>query len=210
MKHQAPPTPPPQGKLGIFLDTETSGLCPRRHRTLEIALKIVDLSTGEVCDKFHSIVRQPKEVWERSDPHALQVNGFTYRMLEQGRSEGEVASCISELFTRHDVSKRNAFFICQNPSLDRTFFGQLVDEEEQKARQWPYHWLDFVSMNWALSVFRGAEWPKNTPLSKDCIADRLGLAPEAAPHRAMNGVDHLLVLYKRVVGFPAVIAAQSA
>ncbi|MCB1136714.1 MAG: 3'-5' exonuclease, partial [Chlamydiia bacterium] len=191
---------------GIFLDTETTGLCPTRHRTLELAMKIIDLATGEVKCSYHSVVHQPREVWEQSDPGALQVNGFDPSMVEEGSSEADVARDITRIFRELAISNRNAFFICQNPAHDRNFFGQLVAEEQQKERKWPYHWLDFVSMNWALAMRGGSGWDAYTPLSKDCIADRLGLPREQRPHRAMNGVEHLIELYQKVVGFPRATA----
>ncbi|PCI92411.1 hypothetical protein COB11_07425, partial [Candidatus Aerophobetes bacterium] len=41
--------------LGIFLDTEASGLDAKKHKILEVAFKIVDLSTGEVQDNYESL-----------------------------------------------------------------------------------------------------------------------------------------------------------
>ena len=39
-------------------------------------------------------------------------------------------------------------------------------------------------------------------LSKDKIAGAFALASEEKPHRARNGVNHLLLCYEAVVGFP--------
>jgi DNA polymerase-3 subunit epsilon/oligoribonuclease len=41
-----------------------------------------------------------------------------------------------------------------------------------------------------------SEFFKEMSLSKDAIAARLGLPPEEKPHRALNGVAHLLACYR--------------
>lgn len=193
--------------LGIFLDQETTGLDPSRHRVLEIAIKLLDLANGDLLGEFSSIVKQPQQVWEKSDPISLSVNGFRWSDLDDGQSEQAVNKQIITLFTQVGIQRHNAFFLCQNPAFDRAFFAQLVDIYTQEQLQWPYHWLDFASMYWALFVRevsqKQLEWPSELSLSKDEIAKRYGLPPEVRPHRAMNGVDHLLRCYQRVVGWGA-------
>ncbi len=191
--------------LGIFLDTETTGLSSRKHRVLEIALKCVDLRSGDLRGEYNSVVRHSEVVWEASDPESLRINGFTWELMETGRPELEVSEAIVGLFGELKIGRRSAIFICQNPSFDRGFFSQLVETERQEALQWPYHWLDLASMFWALEVRKSVEGKAKFPglhLSKDDIARKYKLGPEAKPHRAMNGVDHLLLCYRNVVGFP--------
>ena len=63
------------------------------------------------------------------------------------------------------------------------------------------------SVFWALSMIKARN--KEGPLpweigfSKDLIAQHHNLPSEEKPHRAMNGVNHLLLCYQAVVGFPA-------
>ena len=60
-------------------------------------------------------------------------------------------------------------------------------------------------MNWALTVkdvVLGNRLPFCIPFSKDGIAQHEGLPLEERPHKAMNGVDHLLLLFTKIVGFP--------
>jgi DNA polymerase-3 subunit epsilon/oligoribonuclease len=70
---------------------------------------------------------------------------------------------------------------------------------------WPYHWLDLASMYWALEIKKSQNLEYSLPdeilLSKDNIAKSLGLEQEAKPHRAMHGVDHLLLCYTHLVGY---------
>jgi oligoribonuclease len=191
--------------LGIFLDTETNGLNAFKHRVLEIAFKIVDLKSGEIKESYHTIIQQPENVWESSDPASLKVNGFTHEKLLLGKKADIAAAEITNILQRNQIRRGEAVFICQNPSFDRIFFSQLVDPDIQESLKWPYHWLDLASMYWAESIRRGKENPRLYPwvtgLSKDKIAAVYHLPNEAQPHQAMNGVDHLLLCYEKVIGF---------
>jgi len=193
--------------LGVFLDTETNGLNSHVHKILEIAYKIVDLSTGEIKEQYQTIVMQPIEIWEKSDPHSLQINGFSWDEISKGRSSRQIAEHIIESFMKWGILRKKAIFICQNPSFDRVFFSQLIDPDTQELLNWPYHWLDLASMFWALALDRAKKnegpLPWITGVSKDLIAAHYKLPTEASPHRAMNGVEHLLLCYKTVVGFPS-------
>ncbi|MDF2577685.1 MAG: putative exonuclease [Chlamydiales bacterium] len=192
--------------LGIFLDLETNGLDPYRHRILEIAFKIFDIYTGELKVSFESIVYQPDDVWKASNIQSLGINGFTQDLVAKGRLEKDIASEIINYFTQFGIKRNQAVFICQNPSFDRMFFYQLISPEEQMKMHWPYHWLDLASMYWAFRMqdYKNLNCQKLPPisLSKDQIAAHHGLPKESAPHKAMNGVNHLIQCYEAIVGFP--------
>lgn len=198
--------------LGIFLDTETSGLNSLKQRILEIALLIVDVSTGEIKDQFQSVIYQSPEQWEKSDKESLKINGFTWEEVQKGEKPEVVSKNIQDLFARHSIKRGEAVFICQNPSFDRAFFCQLIDADLQEALLWPYHWLDLASMYWAKRIENGKDNPSklpwNTGVSKDKIAAASSLPGESKPHRAMNGARHLLLCYKTIVGFPASNVSQ--
>jgi DNA polymerase-3 subunit epsilon/oligoribonuclease len=187
--------------LGVFLDTETNGLNPFKHKILEIAFKILDIETGFCAAKYEAMIALSQAEWGLSDPDSLKVNGFSWDMAKNGRSLSQVAEEIGDLFVRHRIVRGEAVFICQNPSFDRAFFHQFFATEEQEELRFPYHWLDLASMFWAVSIVEG-QMPWLKGYSKDKIAAAYHLPPEAQPHRAMNGVDHLLVCYEAVVGFP--------
>lgn len=190
--------------LAIFLDLETTGLNAFLHRVLEIAFKIVDIHTGEVLLTYHKGVRQSLTVWEQRDPASVQFNGFTWERNLEGQDEESIGREITGIFTEYRIQRGKAVFICQNPSFDRGFFSQLVDVYLQEKHRWPYHWLDFASMFWALSVRRSNSelpFPREIDLSKNAIAALFGIPKEAEPHSAINGVNHLLSCYEKVVGF---------
>lgn len=192
--------------LGIFLDQETTGLDNYRHKLLEVAFKIVSLQTGEVQASFESVVRQPESVWAERDLASIAVNGFSWQEVSQGADARDIKEQIISLFQSIPIKRGRAVFICQNPSFDRAFFSHLIDIYTQEKMNWPYHWLDFASMYWALEVKKAEEAERELPveisLSKDKIAQNCLLPKESTPHRAMQGVDHLLLCYQSVVGFP--------
>ncbi len=192
--------------IGVFLDTETNGLNSQIHKILEIAIAIVDLSTGELKEEFQAMITQPIQSWEKSDQESLRINGFTWDEVSKGKTARQVSQGIIDLFIRWGVKRKQAVFICQNPSFDRVFFSQLIDSDTQELLSWPYHWLDLASMYWALTLKKAKEentpLPWETGLSKDMIASSYNLPGESKPHRAMNGVRHLLLCYGTAVGFP--------
>ncbi|MBX7065599.1 MAG: 3'-5' exonuclease [Parachlamydiales bacterium] len=192
--------------IGVFLDTETNGLNSQIHKILEIAFKIVDLTNGEFKEEFQTLIAQPIEAWEKSDQESLRINGFTWNEVSKGKTSRHVSQTIIDIFTRHGIRRKKAVFICQNPSFDRVFFSQLIDPDTQELLSWPYHWLDLASMYWALSMNKAklkmGPLPWETGFSKDLIAQQYALPGEEKPHRAMNGVRHLLLCYQAVVGFP--------
>lgn len=187
--------------LGIFLDTETNGLQFTEHRILELAFKVIELETGGVVFEYETVICQPDEVWQRSSARSLEVNGFTYEKMKKGKRESLVKEEIVALFKKYAITREKAVFICQNPSFDRCFFGQLIPGEEQELLQWPYHWLDLASMFWAHCLSVHGVLPWEVGFNKNAIARHFDLPDEAEPHRAMNGVDHLIMCYEALLGF---------
>lgn len=192
--------------IGVFLDTETNGLNPQHHKILEIAFSLIDLSTGTPLQEYQTLIAQPIEAWEKSDQESLSINGFTFSEISKGKTPRNTSQTIIDIFTHHNIRRKKAVFICQNPSFDRVFFSQLIDPDTQELLSWPYHWLDLASMYWALTLQKAQHHkgplPWETGLSKDHIATTHHLPPEQKPHRALNGVRHLVLCYEAVVGFP--------
>jgi oligoribonuclease len=187
--------------LGIFLDTETNGLNPFVHKVVEIAFKIIDLETGMLLESYDSIVFQSFDEWQNSDLTSLQINGFNWEQVSFGKKSEDVSEEIQEIFTKHGIKRKEAVFICQNPSFDRAFFGQIIPPNVQEKKLWPYHWLDLASMHWTAALLVHKKKPWESGLSKDNIAKAYSLSEEKKPHRAINGVNHLLECYAAVIGF---------
>ena len=184
--------------LAVFLDSETSGRDYKKHAILEIAYKIVNLNTGKEEAQYQRIILQDIDTWRKSDPESLKIHGLTWEMIKGGTPISQVKEEIIASFNAHRIKGKKACIICQNPSFDHGFFAQIVDLTTQSKLNWPYHWLDLASMFYAIKVKEGA---KKIALSKDAIAKSFNLPEKKRPHRAMNGVDHLLLCYKHLLGF---------
>lgn len=187
--------------IGIFLDTETNGLDSAIHATLEIALILIDLQTGEKIASYDSLINIDDSLFEASDSASLAYTKITRSMLKQdGKKIDVVKEEILTLFKKYNLQRGKAVFICQNPSFDRVFFSKLINVAVQESLLFPYHWLDLASMFW------GKQFPKNSEkkllLSKDSIAEFYGIEGEKMPHRALQGVLHLIDCYEQVTGFP--------
>lgn len=192
--------------LAIFLDIETTGLDSKIHKPIDLAFKILDASTGELKIAYQSIIKQTPENWALNDPISIEVNGYTFEEIATGKEPAMIAEEIVDIFAKLQVQRGKAVFICQNPAFDRGFFTQIIDVYTQESLNWPYHWLDFASMYWAYVSMdlkqRRVGFPEELSLSKNSIAEGRGLPIESSPHRAMNGVDHLILCYQTVVDFP--------
>lgn len=187
----------------IFLDTETTGLNPEKHRILEIAYNVIDSTNGKTILSYESIVAQSADIWGNVDSDSLEINGFTWDKVLNGKSERAIAAEISNDLNKLGLKEKGGVFICQNPSFDRVFFLQMVDAELQSTYGWPYHWLDLASMYWAMRLKIDPNLVKEfkeSDLSKDAIAAFYGLPVEEKPHRAMNGVKHLIACYEALFG----------
>lgn len=191
--------------LLIFLDTETTGLDPDKHRTLEIAYKVIEAQSDRTVLSYATIVSQPAEVWAEADAESLTVNGFTWEETLRGKTEKVVESEILNDLNYLQLGKKGGVFICQNPSFDRAFFTQIIHADIQRHHGWPYHWLDLASMYWGVRFSQDPNFVKQlkeADLSKNNIAEYFGIEEEKNPHRAMNGVDHLLACYRALFNVP--------
>ncbi|MBM3201735.1 MAG: 3'-5' exonuclease [Chlamydiae bacterium] len=184
--------------LGIFLDTETNGLDFSIHNILEIAFVIMDLRTNTVLESFERILQVTEDEWALSNLYSLSFNGISKEMMLSGSSKEIVVKDIKKIFHKHKLTKGKSVFICQNPSFDRLFFSKLIPVDYQEKHQFPYHWLDLASMHFAKSMLQKIPIDE-IHLSKDQIADKYHIAKESKPHRAINGVLHLIECYKSVV-----------
>lgn len=189
--------------LGIFLDIETTGLDSTRHYPIDIAFQVLDLSSGKRICSYESVVKLSWEMWEKKDSNSIKINGFTWDEISRGKEFSVIKAEIIAYFTQLQIQRGSAVFICQNPSFDRGFFNQILDVYTQEKLNWPYHWLDLASMFWAIyasHVYQeGKHLPEKMSVSKNDIAQYYQLPEERDPHRAMNGVDHLIICYQAVL-----------
>jgi len=187
---------------GVFLDTETNGLNWTKHTILEIAFRILELSSGEELAQYSSFIHIEEGAWKKSSPASLKFTGIQWEEVKDAPQKETVKKEIIKIFKTHKIKRGEAVFICQNPTFDRIFFSHLIETELQERYCIPYNWLDLASMFWAKQV--ASKTPLHLiELSKDKIAKLYNIPPEAMPHKALNGVDHLIACYEKVVGFPS-------
>ena len=183
----------------IFLDIETTGLDPFIHKPIDLAFKIYDIRKYIVVAEYQQKICLPQNDWDQRDPESIAINGYTYSDLELGKPIEEVSKDVIDLLNLHGIERGRAFFICQNPAFDRAFFDHIVPVYTQERLNWPYHWLDLASMYWVYLIHKeDGELPDKINLSKNAIGKRFGIERESEPHRAMNGVEHLLRCYVAV------------
>lgn len=192
--------------ITIFLDIETTGLDYKLHQPIDIAFKVLDPSDGTIRASYQSIIKISDEHWALRDPTSMEVNGYLWEEIQQGNSSEIVAQEIIQILQDQKIERGKAVFICQNPAFDKGFFTKLIDVYRQEKMNWPYHWLDFASMYWGEQIKelkkKGGAFPSEMNLSKNSIGLKYNLPEEVTPHKAMNGVDHLILCYKTVIGFP--------
>lgn len=193
--------------LAVFLDQETTGLDPTKHNVLEIALRIYQVEADLEIASYETVVKLSVESWAHRNHTSVEINGFTFQESSAGKEIIKIREEIIALFNETKIIRGGAVFICQNPAFDKGFFSQIVDVEMQEQLHWPYHWLDLASMFWLIRIGEARQQQKPFPtemdLSKDQIAKYFDIPPEQKPHRAMNGVDHLLACYHAVMATSA-------
>ena len=118
--------------LLAFLDTETTGLDPDRHRALEIALRVIDSQTMHHIVSYETLIRQSPEVWAEADPRSLKIHGLTKEKLLDGKEERVVESELLSILKGCGLEEGKGVFLCQNPSFDRPFFSQLISQTLQE------------------------------------------------------------------------------
>lgn len=174
---------------------ETTGLDPAKDVPLEMAIVILNADDLSQIYSVEYLIKQNDAVLDKLGDIGTKVHGIDRRDLSDAYNPYQVFLAVHDAFTFMKISKENAVFVCQNPSFDRQFFNQIFPEEYRIAEGWPYHWLDLASMFWIKE-----QLPEYMLLSKDNIAWRLGIEAEAKPHKAMQGVKHLIKCYMELAG----------
>lgn len=130
----------------VFVDIETTGLLPREHELLEIAVVRVsqDWSDGEMprftkIDEW-SIKIKPEHI-ETADPVSMKINNYT-------AGEWVDAVSVKEALTQFIEKTDGAIMVAHNVAFDSEFLNHYLALHGLSARM-HYHRLDTVSMAFA-------------------------------------------------------------
>ena len=100
-----------------FVDVETTGLDPKKHEIIEIAI-LREEEDGKLL--FWSTKIKPNNI-ETAHPKALEVNGYSFNEWKDSPRLGEV---VHKMFEMID----GAYFVGYNPQFDWGFIKEALDE----------------------------------------------------------------------------------
>lgn len=129
----------------VFIDTETTGLDPRKHELLELAIVRVKQDwSGEkpiftVTDEWSAKVR-PENI-QSADPASLRVNGYS---ASGWNHSIQLPEALAEFIKRTE----GAIMVAHNVAFDAGFIDTYLAVHGMPNKM-HYHRLDTVSMAYA-------------------------------------------------------------
>ena len=170
----------------LWVDTETTGLIPRKHEIIEIAIlteTVLPGGGGTITESWSTKIR-PARI-EEAEPKALEVNGYRAEEWAGAPTFDEVAA---------DIAKRlaSSTVICgHNVSFDISFIEGAFDRLGQKVRM-PYHKVDTVTLGYA--AWNADPENPGPGLSLDKLRRLLGISLNGA-HSALKDAEDARIVY---------------
>lgn len=178
-----------------FVDVETTGLDPGRHRVIEIAVTRVkanpstwDAPIGHLCYRF-----TPSSTdLAQAEPGALKVNGY-----HQGHPDWSAAPAMdsqeSDAAWEHVAQlTRRAVLVSQNVAFDRGFMQAEISGRDHWNMPWDRRVVDIQSFSWLVALHKGL-----STFSLHAVYDALGLGP-LPEHRAEADVKRGMAVMRYV------------
>jgi DNA polymerase-3 subunit alpha (Gram-positive type) len=167
-----------------IVDLETTGLNPQEHEIIEIGLVLVEQRTLRTLDRFESKV---KPLWpERISPIAQKLNGYN-------DADWIGAPPLRQVLADFAERTKDAMLYSWNVSFDWPFLQRAFYINADIKNQMDYHRLCLMSQAQFVLRDKGL-----TSMSQDAVAKFLGVEPEPAVHRAINGADLSLRILKKM------------
>lgn len=150
--------PPLRQAPVAFLDVETTGLDPKEHEIVEIA--VVALNGSVLLDTKVKPVRI-----ETAHPKALEVNGYNEADWSDAPTFDEIKDDVMEALKHRVV-------VAQNPNFDRSFVVEALDRVgvEKAYRKVKRHVVDTTTLAWEHLVPCGLD-----RLNLEAICEFLGV-----------------------------------
>lgn len=167
-------------------DIETTGLDPKWHEIIEIGLVLVRQDTLEVIGELDLKVR-PEHI-DRAEPEALRVNGYR-------PEDWSEAVALHPALIRYATMTAGAALVAHNAAFERSFL-EAAFRRHKVRHALGHHHLDTMPLAWlALRDKGGLESFKLA-----VVAKRLGVEPEPAVHRAIEGARLAHRVLKAICG----------
>lgn len=182
-------------KALAFVDVETTGLDPRQHEIIELAVVRVALPTMATTDEYSVRVR-PGRIAE-ADPEALRINGYT-------TSEWADSVTLADALTGAGPLLEGAALAGHNPAFDRAFLDAGWRGTGVARPEMDYHVLDTASLAWPLLA---AGLIDSVSLGKVC--EHLGIEGERL-HRALPDARRSLEVARRMLARARIAAVVEA
>jgi len=165
-------------------DLETTGLDPLKHEIIEIGLVLIKQPSLEIIETIDIKVK-PQNI-ETASPEALQLNGYKTK-------EWENAMELKDALTIYLEKTKDAIFCAHNTNFDFPFIKQACIKMNL-TNTMDYHCIDIPTLVWL--KYRTSSLEKIN-LSK--VAEFIGLEPEPAIHRAINGAMLAYKVLKKII-----------
>lgn len=169
-----------------LLDCETSSLDAQTGEILEIACIVFDDETLKILDTYETKVL-PEHI-ETASSKALEVNGYT---KEEWIKDNAVS--LKDMMMSLSAGTKDCVMMAFNAGFDVEFLAQAQKTSgiELYFKRYPI----------CLRAIAWHQLPHRNPFdrwSMKEVCEKLGVPPEPATHRAMNGVLAELEIYKKL------------
>jgi len=119
---------PPDTRLGLVLDTETTGLDPKRHKVIEIGMRLFEYSVSneddqvggmDLGDVVCNVVDEYDAVQDPGEPLSQTIREIT------GLTDADLAGQRIDVARVHEIMSRAGIVIAHNAGFDRPFVDRL-------------------------------------------------------------------------------------
>lgn len=171
-----------------ILDSETTGLDPKRH-------ELIELSVIRYSDRFqfsrHLRALNPRA----ADPKALQVSGKSYWDLTKGDHPTDVLNRLEEWLAEDGADPAHRLFVGHNVAYDRNMLHATYKRLSRSSFPALY-WLDTMALTRSFCKKAGLK-PESFKL-KNSLAT-MNVKPVPGEHHAKEDAQNTYLLYRKVV-----------
>lgn len=168
-----------------WVDVETTGLVPRVHELLEVA---VVRTTPELEELERLEVKVRPEAIAVASPRALALNGYTPEAWADVLPLREALELVAPLLAGATLAGHNVAF-------DRSFLvAGFSGVGLALPKAMDYHQVDTVALAWPLLAAG-----RVSSLRLEAVAAALGVVPQGRPHRALTDALTALQVARRLL-----------